>query len=129
MNLYLVLCLCINHFLGAMVAAEGVPLHSPYFAKLWYEIYHSELDKNLIKTLCKSTYFMEYVEGVLLDERMSLNNQNIYQFFCNFFPKVSHLLFSSAKMLRSLYGKPCGPRSDCSYRSSLFWVHTVCFYI
>ena len=25
------------------------------------------------------------------------------------------------KCLRSLYGKQCGPRSDCSYRSSLFW--------
>ena len=32
------------------------------------------------------------------------------------------------KCLRSLYGKRCGPRSDCSYRSSLFWVHAVCFY-
>ena len=32
------------------------------------------------------------------------------------------------KCLRSLYGKQCGPRSDCSYRSSLFWVHTACFY-
>ena len=36
----------------------------------------------------------------------------------------SHLL----KCIRSLYGKQCGPRSDCSYRSSLFWVHAVCFY-
>ena len=33
------------------------------------------------------------------------------------------------KCLRSLYGEQCGPRSDCSYRSSLFWVHSVCFYI
>ena len=32
------------------------------------------------------------------------------------------------KCLGSLYGKQCGPRSDCSYRSSLFWVHAVCFY-
>ena len=32
------------------------------------------------------------------------------------------------KWLRSLYGKQCGPRSDCSFRSSLFWVHAVCFY-
>ena len=32
------------------------------------------------------------------------------------------------KCLRSLYGKQCGPRWDCSYRSSLFWVHTGCFY-
>ena len=31
------------------------------------------------------------------------------------------------KCLRSLYGKQCGPRSDCSYRSSLFWVHAVRF--
>ena len=32
------------------------------------------------------------------------------------------------KCLRSLYGTQCGPRSDCSYRSSLFWVQAVCFY-
>ena len=32
------------------------------------------------------------------------------------------------KCLRSLYCKQCGPRSDCSNRSSLFWVHAVCFY-
>ena len=32
------------------------------------------------------------------------------------------------KCLRSLHGKQCGPRSDCSYWSSLFWVHAVCFY-
>ena len=32
------------------------------------------------------------------------------------------------KCLRSLYGKQCGPRTDCSYSSSLFWVHAVCFY-
>ena len=32
------------------------------------------------------------------------------------------------KCLRSFYGKQCGSRSDCSYRSSLFWVHTVCFF-
>ena len=32
------------------------------------------------------------------------------------------------KCLRNFYGKQCGPRSDCSYRSSLFWVHAVFFY-
>ena len=36
--------------------------------------------------------------------------------------------FCLLKCLRSLYGKQCVPRSDCSYRSSLFWVHAVCFY-
>ena len=32
------------------------------------------------------------------------------------------------KCLRSLHNKQWGPRSDCSYRSSLIWVHPVCFY-
>ena len=31
------------------------------------------------------------------------------------------------KCLRSLYGKQCGPKLDCSYRSSRFWAHAVCF--
>lgn len=75
--------------LSAMVAYEGVPLHSLYFAKLWNEIYHLEqFDKSCIKLLCNSYYFIEYVNAVLLDERMSLNSPIIYQFFCNFFPKV-----------------------------------------
>ena len=30
------------------------------------------------------------------------------------------------KCLRSLYDKQSGPRSNCSYRSSLIWVHPVC---
>ena len=33
------------------------------------------------------------------------------------------------KCLRSLYGKQCGPRDQTApIGSSLFWVHTVCFY-
>ena len=38
------------------------------------------------------------------------------------------LLFSSAEMFKNPLGQQWGPRSDCSYRSSLFWVHAVCFY-
>ena len=33
------------------------------------------------------------------------------------------------KCFRSIYGKQCGPRSNCSHRSSLFWVHAVSFYL
>ncbi|XP_064621669.1 ubiquitin carboxyl-terminal hydrolase 34-like isoform X2 [Lineus longissimus] len=75
--------------LSAMIAYEGVPLNSPYFAKLWYEIYHTEhIDKNCISSLCKNTSFIDYVDAVLMDERASLNNHIIYQFFCTYFPKV-----------------------------------------
>ena len=43
-------------------------------------------------------------------------------------PLIKVVCFSRLlKCLRSLYGKQCGPRSDCSFRSSLFWIHAVCF--
>ena len=37
-------------------------------------------------------------------------------------------LYRLLKCFWSLYAKQYGPRSDCSYRSSLFWVQAVCFY-
>ena len=41
--------------------------------------------------------------------------------------KLSSAL-SSAGYFKSHCCKQCGPRSDCSFRSSLIWVHTVCLY-
>ena len=35
---------------------------------------------------------------------------------------------SSASYFKSHFCKQCGPRSDCCFRSSLIWVHTVCLY-
>ena len=35
---------------------------------------------------------------------------------------------SSAEYFKSHCCKQCGPRSDCSSRSSLIWVHTICLY-
>ena len=35
---------------------------------------------------------------------------------------------SSACDFKSHFCKQCGPRSDCSFRSSLIWSHTVCRY-
>ena len=35
---------------------------------------------------------------------------------------------SSAGYFKSHCCKQCGPRSDCSFRSSLIWIHTVCLY-
>ena len=47
--------------------------------------------------------------------------------------KIKHLKMSSAAckcLCQALFwhtDKHCGPRSDCSSRSSLIWVHTVCY--
>ena len=37
-------------------------------------------------------------------------------------------VLSSACDFKSHFCKQCGPKSDCSSRSSLIWVHTVCLY-
>ena len=37
-------------------------------------------------------------------------------------------VLSSLVHLKHLCSKQCGPRSDCSFRSSLIRVHTVCLY-
>lgn len=72
------------------MAYEGIHLHSPYFAKLWCEIYQAQkTDKDYIKQLCQSNYLIDYMEAILHDERSSLNNQHIYQFFTFYFKLVS----------------------------------------
>jgi len=80
--------------LSAMVGLDGVPLHFQLFPKLWLDIYSS---RNIepttlnasISLLVDSHGFLEYVDAVLLDERLSLNNQYVFQFLYVFFPKVA----------------------------------------
>ena len=55
----------------------------------------------------------------------------IYHTFDKPLKRQSQLLssaLSSAGYFKSHFCKQCGPRSDCSFRSSLIWVHTVCLY-
>ena len=42
--------------------------------------------------------------------------------------KLLSSALSSAGYFKSHFCKQCGPRSDCSFRSSLIWVHTVRLY-
>ncbi|KAG8184718.1 hypothetical protein JTE90_019322 [Oedothorax gibbosus] len=76
--------------LSAMLAIEGVPLHLPVFPKLWLDIIHSEVEQEFIQLLCNSSYFIDYMESVLLDERSCLNNPIIFQLFSMLLPKVSN---------------------------------------
>ncbi|XP_071053277.1 ubiquitin carboxyl-terminal hydrolase puf isoform X2 [Onthophagus taurus] len=75
--------------LSAMVGFEAVPLHSTFFPKLWLE----NMDRKFISLLTSCNYFVDYVDSVLLDERMALTIDVIYQFIRAFFPKISaHVL-------------------------------------
>ncbi|CAH0550563.1 unnamed protein product [Brassicogethes aeneus] len=80
--------------LSAVVGFEAVPLHSPYFPKLWLDILKAQhIDRKYISMLTSSNYFVDYIDAVLLDERSALTTDIIYEFLCAFFPKVSaHVL-------------------------------------
>jgi len=80
--------------LSAMVGLDGVPLHFQLFPKLWLDIYSSRnIERSTLNAsialLVDSHGFLEYVDAVLLDERLSLNNQYVFQFLYVFFPKVA----------------------------------------
>merc|ERR1712106_862286 len=69
-------------------------LHFQLFPKLWLDIYSSRnIERSTlnasISLLVDSHGFLEYVDAVLLDERLSLNNQYVFRFLYVFFPKVS----------------------------------------
>lgn len=74
--------------LSVLVGLEGAIIGLPYFAKLWYEIYQSDLDRACIEHLCENNYFIEYVTSILLHYRGSLSDTHIYQFMCTYLPKV-----------------------------------------
>ncbi|XP_066282190.1 ubiquitin carboxyl-terminal hydrolase 34-like isoform X3 [Branchiostoma lanceolatum] len=75
--------------LSALVAYEGVPLHYTFFPQLWLDIYNSQhIDKTYIKRLMSSPAFADYVDAILMEERVCLNNNTIFSFFAIFFPRI-----------------------------------------
>ncbi|GFW68785.1 ubiquitin carboxyl-terminal hydrolase 34 [Trichonephila clavipes] len=75
--------------LSAMLAIEGIPLHLPVFPKLWLDLIHSTVGQEFMQLLCSSSYFIDYLESILIDERSSLNDPIIFQLFSILLPKVS----------------------------------------
>ena len=77
-------------------------------------------------------YFLSY----FLNKGLILCEWKMVKFLCHFFmclplncqlQQLSSAL-SSACDFKSHFCKQCGPRLDCSSRSRLIWVHTVCLY-
>ena len=93
---------------------------------------------NLEKNLRKQKKHDNFSRGqrIILNQAQQQQTTVLWQYFHQGVPLTLNAPISTKVVcfsrllicLRSLYGKQCGPRSDCSYRSSLFWVHTVCFY-
>ena len=96
------------------------------------------LKKHLIKSFVRVASFLKgfRVRGInfLFAKAVSLSKM-AESFRCIQLPKPlkhqSQLLLSalsSSGYFKSHFCKQCGPRSNCSFRSSLIWVHTVSLY-
>ena len=84
-----------------------------------------------LMSLSKSRYYLfMWNTACRFDDGKVVYNYLVYSFLALNAPITTKVVYFSRllKCLRSLYAKQCGPRSDCSYMSSLFWVHAVCFY-
>jgi len=50
-----------------------------------------------LRLLSKNNYFVDYLESTLIEERLSLNNDVIYDFVRTFFPEVTLIHYYSLK--------------------------------
>ncbi|KAL4111819.1 hypothetical protein QTP88_015704 [Uroleucon formosanum] len=81
--------------LNAMIGYESIPLHHTYFPKFWLDV-HNMNGSNLpyLRLLSKNNYFVDYLESTLIEERLSLNNDVIYDFVRTFFPEMAASVLS-----------------------------------
>ncbi|XP_050545386.1 ubiquitin carboxyl-terminal hydrolase 34 [Daktulosphaira vitifoliae] len=81
--------------LSAMIGYESIPLHHTFFPKFWLDV-HSMSSPNLpyLRLLSKNNYFVDYLESTLIEERLSLNNDIIYDFVKMFFPEMAASVLS-----------------------------------
>lgn len=55
---------------------------------LIYNILFKGSNLSYLRLLSKNNYFVDYLESTLIEERLSLNNDIIYDFVKTFFPEV-----------------------------------------
>lgn len=79
----------------------GVPLHLALFPRLWLDVHAAtHIDRKHIASLLCSSYTVDYVDAVLLDERSSLGIPAIHAFLKTFFPKLAnHVLTEQTCLL------------------------------
>ena len=122
-------------FVGVISVCFNVQVPSVLFCLIWYEV----IWMFIIVNVNQSKRF-EFLIKIWTDSKMILFSASVrFGFPYNSISSLSGRKFlkelNKTKRwivclwhLRKLTDKQCGPRSDCSCRSSLIWVHNVCLY-
>uniref|UniRef100_A0A182MX29 ubiquitinyl hydrolase 1 n=1 Tax=Anopheles culicifacies TaxID=139723 RepID=A0A182MX29_9DIPT len=87
-----------NHFseplvhLSLLTGIEAVVLHFNIFAKFWVGIYNNKTTHRYAEMLIQNPLLIDYIDNVLRDERLSLNDPIIANFIEIYYPKIKSRL-------------------------------------
>ncbi|EAT35899.1 AAEL011975-PA, partial [Aedes aegypti] len=78
--------------LSLLTGIEAVVLHFNIFAKFWVGIYNNKTTNRYAELLIKNPLLVDYIDEILRDERLSLNDPVIANFIEIYYPKVKSRL-------------------------------------
>ncbi|XP_055587463.1 ubiquitin carboxyl-terminal hydrolase puf [Uranotaenia lowii] len=79
--------------LSLLTGIESVVLHFNIFAKFWVGIFNNKTTNKYSEMLIKNSLLVDYIDDILRDERLSLNDPVIANFIEIYYPKIkSHLV-------------------------------------
>ncbi|XP_035782430.1 ubiquitin carboxyl-terminal hydrolase puf-like isoform X2 [Anopheles albimanus] len=78
--------------LSLLAGIEAVVLHFNIFAKFWVGIYNNKTTHRYSEMLIKNPLLIDYIDNVLRDERLSLNDPIIANFIEIYYPKIKSRL-------------------------------------
>ncbi|XP_055527268.1 ubiquitin carboxyl-terminal hydrolase puf-like [Wyeomyia smithii] len=78
--------------LSLLTGIEAVVLHFNVFAKFWVGIYNNKTTNRYSELLIKNPLLVDYIDDILRDERLSLNDPVIANFIEIYYPKIKSRL-------------------------------------
>ncbi|GAB0088688.1 ubiquitin carboxyl-terminal hydrolase 34 [Sergentomyia squamirostris] len=89
--------------LSCLAGTEGVPLHFNFFPKFWVGVYNNKQTNKYVELLTSNPFLTDYIDMILRDERISLNDPIILSFLEIYYPKITSRL-TIPRLLDSMCG-------------------------
>ncbi|XP_059621857.1 ubiquitin carboxyl-terminal hydrolase puf [Phlebotomus argentipes] len=78
--------------LSCLAGTEGTALHFNFFPKFWVGVYNNKQTNKYVELLTNNPFLTEYIDMILRDERISLNDPIILSFMEIYYPKITSRL-------------------------------------
>uniref|UniRef100_A0A1B0CAV9 ubiquitinyl hydrolase 1 n=2 Tax=Lutzomyia longipalpis TaxID=7200 RepID=A0A1B0CAV9_LUTLO len=78
--------------LSCLAGTEGTALHFNFFPKFWVGVFNNKQTNKYVELLTNNPFLTEYIDMILRDERISLNDPIILSFLEIYYPKITSRL-------------------------------------